>query len=302
MSIVTCTSKVAGILLLAGSACVQTPKSTGETFGSGTETSGGDVGSSTDSESGDPTAADPSASEVSGPPTGEPATGDTGESSGTSGTPLQCFTPEAPPSAVNPTGVCDPYLMPFKQDCPAGQKCTYWADDGGDEFSASTCVPLVDNRQGGDPCTIDGSPVSGLDGCDMGQMCYFAFADSTGSCVALCGGSATSPTCDNPDDVCVVVHDTAAVCLPRCNPLFDSCGFDGSECMLNGEAWVCLDNFEGDEGPGGEIPCEHSSECADGYSCLYGECRGKCDVSDSDCNCIPQCDAEKGYEDAGLCL
>src|SRR5690606_7229360 len=33
----------------------------------------------------------------------------------------------------------------FAQDCPPGEKCTFWADDGGSSWNALKCVPVVDD-------------------------------------------------------------------------------------------------------------------------------------------------------------
>ncbi len=45
----------------------------------------------------------------------------------------------------------------FKQDCPEGEKCSAYADDGGTSWNASKCVPVNGDGQPGEPCTVEGS-------------------------------------------------------------------------------------------------------------------------------------------------
>jgi hypothetical protein len=61
----------------------------------------------------------------------------------------------------------------WKQDCPPGEKCMPWANDGGGSWNATRCTPLAeDPRQPGEPCTVEGSGVSGRDDCDIRAMCW----------------------------------------------------------------------------------------------------------------------------------
>ena len=61
----------------------------------------------------------------------------------------------------------------FAQDCPPGFKCMPWASDGGNSWNATRCVPIApDPNAPGEPCTVEGSGVSGLDDCDGTSMCW----------------------------------------------------------------------------------------------------------------------------------
>ena len=57
----------------------------------------------------------------------------------------------------------------WAQDCPDGEKCMPWANDGGNSWNATRCSPLDPNPgQPGDACTVEGCGVSGIDNCDIG--------------------------------------------------------------------------------------------------------------------------------------
>ena len=68
-----------------------------------------------------------------------------------------------PPDGGGGVKECDVWT----QDCPPGQKCMPWADNGSSSWNATKCSP-VDANPGkeGDPCTVEGSAVSGVDSCD----------------------------------------------------------------------------------------------------------------------------------------
>ena len=45
----------------------------------------------------------------------------------------------------------------WEQDCPEGEKCNPWANDGGASWNALRCVPIDPNPDGvGEPCTVSG--------------------------------------------------------------------------------------------------------------------------------------------------
>ena len=76
----------------------------------------------------------------------------------------------------------------FAQDCPPGFKCMPWASDGGNSWNATRCVPIApDPNAPGEPCTVEGSGVSGLDDCDGISMCWEVDPDAVeGHCVSIC--------------------------------------------------------------------------------------------------------------------
>jgi Ca-activated chloride channel family protein len=86
----------------------------------------------------------------------------------------------------------------FAQDCMEGEKCMPWANDGGPLHNATRCSPVdPDPGQAGEPCSVEGSGVSGIDDCALGSMCWDVDAQGEGTCVAMCGGSAEAPLCDS---------------------------------------------------------------------------------------------------------
>jgi hypothetical protein len=175
-------------------------------------------------------------------------------------------------SETDPFG-CDLY----GQDCPAGEKCMPWANDGGNVWNASRCAPVDGNPgQIGDACTVEGSNVSGIDTCDVGLMCLWVDAEtSTGSCVQLCNGSESDPTCADENARCSVELDgELPVCLPTCDPLLQNCPA-GAGCYLGtGDFFVCGDAIEPTIGL--EAPCDLQWSCAPGSACIVATALPEC--------------------------
>jgi hypothetical protein len=117
----------------------------------------------------------------------------------------------------------------FEQDCPRGEKCSAWANDGGNAWNATHCVPIDANPDGiGDPCSVEVAPLSGVDSCERGSTCWFIGVDvngeGAGRCVANCSGSLSAPTCEDPNSDCVLTR-ALALCIPNCNPVVPNpCG------------------------------------------------------------------------------
>ena len=220
-------------------------------------------------------------------------------------------------------GVCDV----FAQDCPEGDKCMPWAADGGQSWNSTTCSPVVDNPgQVGDPCTVEGSAVSGIDDCDVGTMCYNVSAETnTGTCFELCGGSENDPTCD--EGLCAVYNDgNLPLCLQDCDPLLQDCNDQLCLASPSANGFVCiLDSLPGSVGDYG-APCEFVNTCDPGYFCAIsgivagclnpsGCCAEFCDLSlpdpTSQCTGAPQGEEcqpwygmevpPPGYENVGFC-
>lgn len=97
---------------------------------------------------------------------------------------------------------CDPLL----QDCPADEKCTPWANDGGMEWNGTRCVPVAGTPgMPGDGCVVDGDPYSGLDDCEAEALCWAVDPGTgEGQCAALCDYSL------EPDPACPM----GTVCTP----------------------------------------------------------------------------------------
>jgi len=120
----------------------------------------------------------------------------------------------------------------FAQDCPAGEKCVPWANDGGSEWNATRCTPVADDPAAtGEPCTVEGGPTSGVDDCNDHTICWDVDARDHGTCIPLCQGDEANPECHG-DQWCFVGYDASvAVCLPE-----QLCLPDGvCQCMCPGE-------------------------------------------------------------------
>jgi hypothetical protein len=217
---------------------------------------------------------------------------------------------------------CDPWL----QDCPVGEKCMPWADDGGSSWNATRCSPIDPvPAQPGDECTVEGNGTSGLDSCDLGSMCMNVDPETnTGTCVAMCTGCPDAPVCDEPGTLCSISNEGVLVlCRPACDPLAQSCPA-GQGCYPSGDAFFCAADASGMGGAYGQ-PCMYINGCNPGLMCLAGAatpgcmtagcCTEVCDLDDplgdAQCTGEPQgqtCQAwyeedtaPPGYEDVGAC-
>jgi hypothetical protein len=232
------------------------------------------------------------------------------------------------PEDVPGAGDCDL----FGQDCPEGQKCMPWADDGGNAWNAAKCSPVdPDPGQVGDPCLVEGSGVSGVDNCDVGVMCYNVDPTTNmGTCYEICGGSPAAPVCEASEAVCAIYNDgVLPLCFPSCDPLAQDCGGVTQVCVAApaNDGFICiLDSLPNDPGQFGE-PCEFANACDPGLFCAVagvvpdctnpgGCCSEFCDLTvgdpDAECSgqgggqvCLPWWgtveDAAPGWEDVGYC-
>jgi hypothetical protein len=116
----------------------------------------------------------------------------------------------------------------WAQDCPEGEKCMPWANDGGNSWNASRCTP-IDPRPAaiGDPCVVEGSGVSGIDDCDISAMCWGVDPDTLdGVCVGFCIGSEANAVCNDGLTCFSGFEGKINLCLPPCDPLGSSCAAD----------------------------------------------------------------------------
>lgn len=185
------------------------------------------------------------------------------------------------------------------QDCPSGEKCVPWANDGGTQANATRCVPVADDPAApGESCVTEGSPASGLDDCDATSVCWgIDPVTLEGSCAPFCTGSTEDPQCD-AGLACLVANDGAVVvCLPECDPLASTCGPDQA-CVPTDDTFVCTSVLMG--GSGGD-PCSSIDACVDGTVCVEsGEVGAPCDPGETGC-CAPWCDLSAPDPAAG-CL
>jgi hypothetical protein len=220
---------------------------------------------------------------------------------------------------------CDVY----SQDCPEGEKCMPWANDGGNFWNATKCSPLDPNPvQPGDTCLVEGSGVSGVDNCDKGAMCWNVDPETNqGTCIGLCFGDPTTPTCEDPSTICVIFNDgMLPVCLHTCDPLLSDCG-EREVCRpdYSNDLFVCSNDASGEEGQY-QDPCEFGNACDPGLYCANVEdvpgcvgatgcCSEFCDLSDPNASqlcsgvgqgqeCIPwyaSGNEPPGLENVGFC-
>jgi hypothetical protein len=220
-------------------------------------------------------------------------------------------------------GECDV----FAQDCMDGEKCSAYADDGGNSWNNTKCVPVMENpAQPGDECFVEGNGVSGIDNCDKGSYCWDTDAENMGTCVELCTGSAEAPSCTDLDTLCVIVNEGVLnLCLTECDPLANNCPQADDLCLPQpqGEGFVCVLDASGDTGAKYD-DCGFANACDLGNGCFNpaasmgcnadseGCCLNFCPISEGDVNCntgngedcVPYFEegtAPPSYEDVGVC-
>jgi hypothetical protein len=157
----------------------------------------------------------------------------------------------------------------WQQDCPRGEKCMPWANDGGSSWNATRCSPIDEDPDApGESCTVEGSGTSGIDSCELGSMCWSVDEDTLeGHCVAFCVGSPENPVCEAPSTICAQSSDSVlSLCLPTCDPLQQDCPA-GDACYPIQDYWSCAPDASGEAGGYGDA-CEFINVCNPGYVCL----------------------------------
>ena len=188
-----------------------------------------------------------------------------------------------------------PWCDPFAQDCPVGEKCMWYANDGGTAWNATACFPVVDNPADvGEPCTVEDSTASGIDTCDVGLMCWDVDPDTLeGTCNPYCTGSEAWPMCDDSDYTCSISGSGFALCLLTCDPLAQDCA-GGQGCYgINGE-FLCAPEWAKAGGAGDG--CSYINGCVAGLACIGTDVLADCE-DDVGC-CSPYC-ALDGTFDCG---
>jgi hypothetical protein len=179
----------------------------------------------------------------------------------------------------------------WAQDCPRGEKCMPWANDGGTSWNATRCSPLDPNPAGiGEACTVEGSGVSGIDNCDIAAMCWDVDPETnTGECVAFCEGSEANPTCADECTSCFISGEgVLALCFSGCDPIAQDCD-EGDGCYATNDTFTCTVDASAEEGAIG-TPCEFINDCDPGSACLGPEYVPGCE-SPTGC-CAPFCSLE----------
>lgn len=202
-----------------------------------------------------------------------------------------------PPDGGNGSEACDVWA----RNCPAGEKCMPWANDGGQAWNATKCTPIArDPDQADEPCNAVDSAVSGVDSCDDGLMCWGVDTDTLmGSCVPLCIGSESSPLCEDPSRLCILGSSGILnLCIASCDPLTQDC-LPGQGCYRFNGGFICAPDTSGDNGafgdpcPFGGISCDPGLGCADAdlvAGCAESECCTPfCDIGSPTCPPDTQC-------------
>ena len=176
----------------------------------------------------------------------------------------------------------------WQQDCPRGEKCMPWANDGGTEWNSTRCSPIAEGPgQPADVCLVEGSATSGIDDCDLGLVCWQVDPKTNqGVCHALCGPGGT---CEGA--LACAAHDFVPLCVEPCDPLDPASCPAGSACgFFMGTELVCTLAPEGSAAAG--EPCDPSTACTAGTLCSHdpaldcgngpgvGCCATPCDVDD----------------------
>lgn len=184
----------------------------------------------------------------------------------------------------------------WREDCPEGQKCMPYANDGGSAWNALKCSPLDPTPDMVDePCTVEGNYVSGVDSCEKHAICWNIDPQtSMGTCMAMCVGGPDEVYCEDPDAFCTFGGDGVLfVCIPECDPIVQDCG-TGELCIpfpwLYGDKFICVPDFSGDEGQLFD-PCNSDSDCDPGLYCADPAAAVECDPQAVGC-CLPFCDLD----------
>jgi len=217
----------------------------------------------------------------------------------------------------------------WDQDCPTGEKCMPYANDGGAAWNSTRCS-AVDPTPAtiGDVCAVEGDGVSGIDNCEIGSMCWDVDGETNqGTCIAFCTGTEASADCADPGAECSIANDGVLVlCLPSCDPVLQDCA-TGQACYGIDDAFVCAPDASGPDLGQFADPCEFINACDPGLGCFNGAgvpgcvgaagcCSTFCDITDptatENCpgaaggqECIPifeEGQAPAGYENVGLCF
>lgn len=264
-------SVVLGAMALGGCSDKE-PAGTGMTTKTTTE-AGSSSGGAGQSETGATTAATPTSGAMG-------SSGDTGEVMDT-GCNFICG--DQPGGSME----CDNWA----QDCPEGQKCMPYANDGSTAWNATKCVDVKPEKgQPGDSCFTEGGGVSGIDSCDKGVMCWEVDPDTMmGTCTAMCTGSPDAPMC-SLGGTCFVSNDGVLnLCLPLCDPLAQDCPGTGL-CIpnpKNNAEFTCVLDASGEEGQAFDA-CEYINVCDKGLLCANPMLGTECDPAAIGC-CLPFC-------------
>lgn len=258
--------------------------------GTGAGTSEGTAGSTGASTSTTTTASQPSAETVTTSATPDPSTGTVGDGDGSSTS-----------ADDGPDGRSGSECDLWAQDCKVGFRCVGWANDGGDSWNATRCVPIARPAvAAGEPCTVADWIASGVDDCEPGTMCWYIDpATLQGTCVPMCAGSEANPLCSGACTTCNITNDgVLLLCLPTCDPIAPSCA-DGERCLGYSSPYAA--SLACHAAPPGTAAigeaCHDPEDCGDGLLCVRDDevpgCRSTSGCCTSYCDRLAEdpCDA-----------
>ena len=209
---------------------------------------------------------------------------------------------------------------PGTQNCPVGEKCMWYANDGGPAWNATRCVPVDPGAvEVGQACAVEGNAVSGIDDCPRGSMCRNVDAKGAGMCESLCVGT-WGTQCLDPDELCVQGAEGLGLCYRACDPVDPNACPPGQGCYASYGGLVCVPDASGRDGAQGD-PCEFVNACDPGLLCTgaasldgctgaSGCCTAACDLDAPSCpdglTCTPLYDGTEpevppGFEHVGVC-
>lgn len=201
--------------------------------------------------------------------------------------------PPVPPGSGGSLVECDIVA----QNCPEGEKCMPWADDGESRWNSSRCTPLSPTpASAGQDCHVRGNSVSGIDSCDWGLVCTNVdVRTNQGVCTALCTDNSPTGLCDDPDAICASIEGIVPLCLPACDPTAVSCPPDNG-CALVGQVFACRPLQPKQTAGDGEW-CTQWAVCSSGSLCIHGQGL-QCDALPGQGCCTPLCDLDGGGDTA----
>ena len=224
-----------------------------------TETNAGTTGEGDGDGDGDPSASDSdSDSDSVGDGDGDPSTTDPATDTDATTDPTETDSDSGGPSG----GMCDPQA----QDCPEGEKCTFYRDEANPN-GANKCVLVMGNDQEGDPCqALEGD----TDTCAAGLHCWGTEPDNaTGSCIEFCD---ENEVCSAGGPCTITNNGALPMCLPVCDPLAPDCP-NGWACYDDwdfSDYWFCDRDKSENLGAHGD-PCTTINGCDPGLICLVAE-------------------------------
>ena len=182
-----------------------------------------------------------------------------------------------------------------------------WANDGGGVWNAARCTPAQDDPNAlGEACAVEGSGVSGIDSCALGQMCWDVNPkDNSGYCASLCQGIEANPVCPG-DSQCMEMFGTFWLCVDGCDPLLQDCGA-GQACAPTLGPLVCAPDGTAVAGDACDTDgCVAGTVCVDSVfvaGCTdLACCSPYCDPSGAPCPMGADCQPLDDNPALGVCV